>query len=82
MAEKIWTFKELNELKKKIHCECWKKINHDCILGDVEYYEHDGGDFLEGLKEKQWIYFTCKRCNYQWSLHKILNRIEREKFSK
>lgn len=73
---KIWTLAELEEIRQKANCECWKKIGHGCILGKLEYYKHDGGEFIEGIKEKQWVYFTCNRCHYQWSLSKILCRIK------
>ena len=77
---KIYTLKELEEIKNKVKCECWKrKFDEDfCKLGNVEMYEHDGGDFVEGHKEKQWIYFTCKVCSYQWSLTKILRRLKNQ----
>ena len=76
MVKKIWTLAELEEIRKKAKAECWKKRNGICNLGPVEMYEHEGGEFVEGYKEKQWVYFTCSHCNYQWALWKILRRLE------
>ena len=76
MVEKIWTLAQLEEVRKKVKAECWKKRNGVCELGEIEMYDHDGGEFVEGHKEKQWVYFTCKICNYQWALHKLLRRLE------
>ncbi len=84
MEEKIYTLQELEEIRKKVKAECYKSKfdkhgNHaPCLLGEVEMYEHDGGVFVESFKEKQWVYFTCSRCKYQWALHKLLNRLERQ----
>lgn len=75
--EKIWTLAELEEVRNKVKAECWKKRDNGiCDLGEVEMYEHSGGDFVEGHKEKQWIYFTCKTCKYQWALWKLLRRLK------
>ena len=77
MTEKIWTLAELEEIRKKSTAGCWKKSGI-CNLGPVEMYEHSGGVFVEGHKEKQWVYFTCSYCNYQWALWKILRRLKEE----
>lgn len=79
--EKTYTVEELQEIQQKGSevCHCWKTRDKTCILKYIDMYEHDGGVFVEGKKEKQWVYFTCSRCNYQWALHKVLHRIERAK---
>ena len=76
IQEKIWTHKELQEVKEKVKAECWKKRNGVCDLGEVEMYEHDGGVRVKEIGEKQWVYFTCRRCGYQWALHKLLRKLE------
>jgi len=74
--EKIWTHEELNDVRLKVKAECWKVRDGVCDLGKVEMYEHDGGVFVKESSKKQWVYFTCRRCGYQWALHKLLRRLE------
>jgi hypothetical protein len=67
----------LETIKKSV-VECHKgKLLDDgsrekCLLGDAEMYEHDGGEWVEGQSTKQWIYFTCSRCGYQWSWKRLI----------
>jgi hypothetical protein len=86
-TDKIYTIKELNEIKDKAKLPCCGTIdsNHidgNCILGYIEFYTnfypHGGGVFVEGLDGKQWVYFTCKRCHYKWALWKILGRLKED----
>lgn len=44
-------------------CMCGKPV----IDGYVEHYEHDGGWYVKGYKNKQWLYFECPNCHYQYS---------------
>lgn len=76
-----YTHEELLEIQKEGSkvCHCYKTRNDTCILGAPQMYVHDGGDFVEGHKEKQWIYFVCSRCEYSWALWKVLRRIENGK---
>ncbi len=74
--EKTYTFAELDAIRHKVKAPCHKTNDGYCTLGAVEMYEHDGGVFVEGEKEKQWVYFTCSRCGYQWALWKLLRRLE------
>ena len=74
--EKIWTLAELEEVKRKVKAECWKIKNGICKLGTIEMYDHDGGEWIQERERKQWVYFTCQICNYQWALHKLLRRLE------
>lgn len=37
----------------------------------IEHYDHSGGWTLDGFKEKQWLYITCPKCDYQWALSKL-----------
>ena len=42
--------------------------------GDVDCWgPHDGGIHVKGYTEKQWVFFKCSKCGYDWSLAKILN---------
>ena len=43
----------------------------DSPLGAIESYDHDGGWTVDGLKRKQWLYATCLKCGYQWSIWKL-----------
>ena len=74
--EKIWTHEELEKVRSEAHAECYKKWGSSCELGEVEMYDHDGGEKIKDISKKQWVYFTCKVCNYQWALHKLLRRLE------
>ena len=40
-------------------------------------YDHDGGIPVRGYSKAQWVYFTCDGCGHQWSLTKLLNKIDR-----
>lgn len=48
-------------------------------LGEIEFYEHDGGVNVKDFLKRQWVYFTCKKCGYQWALWKLLQRIKKLK---
>ena len=54
---------------------CWRSKGH-CIIGEVEMYAHDGGWKVFDMGLKQWIYYTCDKCGYAWSLRKILRRLD------
>ncbi len=50
------------------------RLHKEKVLLDtqpLEYYDHDGGYPVKGFKEKQWLYVTCPKCGYQWSLKKL-----------
>ena len=32
---------------------------------DFANYPHDGGWSVDGLRERQWLYFTCPHCKAQ-----------------
>jgi len=38
---------------------------------EIEHYDHDDGWEVEGFSKKQWLYVTCPKCGYQWSLWKL-----------
>ena len=78
---KVYTIEQLNvagELATNEQvCECHRSKSGACSLGFVERYDHDGGVYVEGEKEKQWVYYTCYDCGYQWALWKVLRRLEK-----
>ena len=36
-----------------------------------QFYDHDGGEKVNGFDKKQWLYIECPNCQYQWSLWKL-----------
>ena len=45
-------------------------------LGPAQTYDHEGGWKIEGYAKKQWVYFGCVKCDYDWALWKLLDRRE------
>ena len=43
-------------------------------LGPAQTYNHIGGIELKGYDKKQWVYFGCVKCDYDWALWKLLRR--------
>jgi hypothetical protein len=41
------------------------------LPSDVEFYAHPEGWPVEGLEQLQWLFLTCPKCGYQWSLWKL-----------
>lgn len=37
----------------------------------IEHEDHPGGWKIEGYEMLQWLWVTCKKCKYQWSLWKL-----------
>ncbi|MGH7164463.1 MAG: hypothetical protein ACREIS_02930 [Nitrospiraceae bacterium] len=37
----------------------------------LDYYPHSRGWKVTGFVERLWLYLTCRRCGYQWSLWKL-----------
>lgn len=48
-------------------CDCGTPL----LPVDLEHYDHDGGWYVEGFDEKQWLYLECPDCGYQTALWKI-----------
>lgn len=46
---------------------------------NIHSYNHKGGIEIEGFNEKQWVYFHCVKCNYDWALWKLENLIKLQK---
>lgn len=81
MDEHEYSDKELRQIQEdgsKV-CPCYKTRDGTCNLGAPEMYEHDGGVYVEHIEKKQWVFFVCSRCKYQWAWWKIEQRLEREK---
>jgi hypothetical protein len=82
---RFFTLKELERIRQSAQLPCWrakvdgKEETANCILGKLQMYEHDGGFHVETKVTKQWLYFQCEVCKYQWSLWKILRRLEERK---
>ena len=65
---------------KEFDCDCaWRKNRESSVstLMAFECYPHDGG-LADDEGHKWWLYWTCPICGYQWSWHKIENRLERQ----
>lgn len=52
---------------------CWKRVKIDKLYG----YEHDGG-LVDSTGKKWWVFYHCKKCNYNTSFPKILRRMTGE----
>jgi len=80
IGEKIITLKMGEEVEKALRglmgkefeCLCGNKIIIRDFLG---YPKHPSG-YADKDGEKWWIYVNCDKCNYDWSLWKIVNRIK------
>jgi len=66
---KLWRT-AMKLLKKKMTCTC----GHTFPLTSPKGYLHDGG--LEDKDGKSWwLYYTCPKCEYDWSWWKLTRRI-------
>jgi len=57
----------------------WANRLNECrwcggTLKEAKRYAHPNGVKLEKVPKKQWVYFPCPDCGYDWSLWKLLNR--------
>jgi len=69
------TLGEIGERIEKAGVKCrWCETEIKAI--NIESYPHEGGIEVNGYSKKQWVYFTCPKCDYQWALHKLLNQIK------
>lgn len=62
--EKLWN--------KQFECWCGNTIT----LNEFQGYPHDGG-LSDGEGTKLWVYATCKKCNYQWAVWKLLKNVQK-----
>ncbi len=60
-------------IEADVSCMC------DAYLGeDIQRRDDESGITLAGHGDvKQWVFFPCPKCGHDWSLNKILNKIER-----
>lgn len=71
------TYQEIADIIDRYHplCTCGNIITGD----DIRMYPHEAGIevgcLATGYTSKQWVYFHCDVCNYDWALWKLLNRI-------
>ena len=49
-------------------CLCGNPLENNPIIS----YDHDGGIDLDGYEKKQWVYFACRRCGYDYAANKIV----------
>lgn len=59
---------EVLENTYRTKCTCGSDLFTNGIM---DHYEHSGGCFVNGYKNKQWIFITCLKCNYSWSISKL-----------
>ena len=55
-------------------CDCGKDSTLKAI--EFDWYPHSSG-LVDKNGNKQWLYWTCPYCKYQWAWHKIKSRLER-----
>lgn len=74
MEQKVWmiSLDEINQLVKQqdLLCRCETPISKSRI----KCYPHEGGIPVSGFVGKQWVYFSCQKCGYDWALWKLLNK--------
>jgi hypothetical protein len=65
--------KNLSDYQKELHGKTCRWCDNKVLLEHqpIEHYEHSGGLMVDGFKEKQWLYVTCPKCEYQWSFWKL-----------
>ena len=51
-------------------CSCGRKQTLNSFLG----YEHSDG-LMDKDNNKWWVYYECVKCGYQWSVWKLLKRL-------
>jgi hypothetical protein len=62
--------KEEKIKKFQFKCSCGNIITEE----DAETYPHNGGIDL-GNPFKEWLYFHCSKCEYDWAWWKIERRL-------
>ena len=75
--KRVFTIEELEDIRKVAEekIECVKGGN--CEL-ELDMYPHDYGVLVENNPERQWVYFHCAKCGYDWALWKVLKRIQKK----
>ena len=67
-----YTLDQIDDIVKSqnLNCTCGAPIR----LSRIHCYPHDGGVRVYGHAGKQWVYFHCPKCGYDWALWKLLNK--------
>ena len=60
----------LGGLLKCIGCN-----KYHLVFDDMTMYDHDDGIVVPGKDVKQWVYFTCPKCQYQNAWWKLLRKV-------
>ena len=58
-----------NSIFEQVLIKNCRFCNGDLNPDEAAFYQHDGGWQTSAIKEKVWIWFTCKKCNHQWGLN-------------
>lgn len=73
---KEYTLTEIGRIvgEKELPCGFCDRVIQS---GDVDCWgPHDGGIRVAGFSEKQWVFFHCQECGYDWALWKLVKRME------
>lgn len=63
----------------RITCDCSGRYKDPQTLfvirgSTIKTRNHPGGVELVGFQERQWVWFECQGCKYEWALWKLINR--------
>lgn len=66
----------LEEIEEKLYQEGLLVCHFDDspLESNARMYPHEGGTKIRGYESRQWIYFHCPKCGYDWALWKLLKR--------
>ena len=67
------TLEDVGQFIEGAGCSC-RWCHTPLRAKDVRNYPHPNGIKVKGLPEKQWIYFECSNCEYQWALWKLTSQ--------
>lgn len=86
-AEELYSFAQRGRIFKPSDLISWANkaaVICNCIHGSIipgsslKFYPHDSGIYIEGSQGRQWVYFSCPGCGYDWALWKLANRSKRQ----
>lgn len=58
----------------RFRCDCDAEIIPTLIT--IKMYSHTEGIGIEGIEEKQWVYYHCTQCSYDWALWKLEMKLD------
>jgi hypothetical protein len=63
---------KLAEAALKMGAKCWD-CGGELSMTDIRFDDHDGGWEVEGMNQRQWLWFECSngRCRYQTAFAKL-----------